>query len=381
MRKLVNVTFINLQSWGGESLNLSPSRLTVLRGRSEIGKSTLSRFVTRFCDNVNSYDNYDDFIRYGADDGGVLWTYDDGTRLFMLVTHTSRKLGFFAADNTPIESFNDSEITESVLLKYGFFVDDKNGATQNVFSRDIPLMFIETNALLNGSRLARVLINRAVETAQDYLTSQEEIISDCLKDNSDKAFMAVEACKTIKFQDAELLKRSKAQVEQMLPHAQSMQAMYASFIEYCSCIKQLDSLPDYSITSEEISELIEFKSQYSAVSDIFDSYCADKNSVKEYPVDESVISRILNFSTQLKDFQDCFELFPASVPTLPVSEEDFNSLTELCPKIGELCTCFDLWVKSINDLDKAELSLNQSKIDYDNLRNELQICPLCGGEL
>lgn len=180
------IEIVDLQSWkGGEVLDLSPLGLTVLRGPSETGKSTLFRFISRFCTReINSREMFTAYVRKGCARGGLVMSDSEtGEKLSFILNNEGKFLTYSDGQSELIDFYTEDEINETLLEQYGILVDDVNNFVVNVFGRDNLSLGVSTSQLLNGAILDRVLIGRDIERIMTYLKNQEEDLRDYLKSN------------------------------------------------------------------------------------------------------------------------------------------------------------------------------------------------------
>lgn len=344
--RITKVSLLDIQSWAGENeLELSPASLNILKAPSETGKSTSTRFLMKFCQDLP---DYTDIIRSGCESGGMIFEYEDGSKLLMLMEKHGRMLGYLDSDGDIIESFSNDQINEQVLQRYGIIFDERNSMITNVFSRDLPLLFVNTTETFNGSMLSRVLVNKDVERALENLKLQEESIVNSLKYHGIKKDQISKMCSQIEYKDVDKLETAKRDIKVLLPIAKSFQTIYESYTRYLKASGEIKIKHDVGMASEEIRKFTE----------IVD--CVEQLNTKKQKVEQCKV--------QLAECK--------SVPITILQIEKYIKIN----------TFFDNLQKKIEFIQnlKQEIELSSESIEsakrrVTSLQQELKVCPLCGG--
>lgn len=345
--RVTSVTLCNLQSWKGEnSLELSPSSLNVLKAPSETGKSTSTRFLIKFCQNS---DDYTDLIRSGCDTGGMIFDYDDGSSLMMLMERNGRMLGYSDSEGNVIESFTNDQINEQVLQRYGIMVDEKNGILMNVFSRDLPLLFVNTTELFNGATLSRILVNRDIEKAIDNLKEQEDSLISNLKYHGIKREQIIKACESLRYKDVNSLMIAKNKTFDLLPLAKYLQRICDTSRE----LKRIDSerrgVPEAPIKSSNIK------------------YIKDLNSLVE-----ELKSKQTKYDEILARLAGC-----RAVPITIQYIDQYIGLSKICTEVRNI---LDKCTSLKAEYEQVVQAYKESQIELKQIQETLKVCPLCGGK-
>ncbi len=242
--RIKSVDLVNLQSWKGEGhIELSPFSIAALRAASETGKSTLFRTIMRFCLTTSYKDTFSDMIRDGETSGGLVFTYEDDSKTVMLMSKDGRMLAKQNPAGEFTEVFRDSDINEQVLEHFGFVADLKNGIMVNLYSRDLPMLFVSTTPMFNGAVLSRVLIDRRVEAVLDYLKLQQSDLTDFVKNYKTRREDAIQACKSIKYIDTDNLKLVQGKIEQLTPCVTYLQKVSESLKTAKDAVEDLQKVP------------------------------------------------------------------------------------------------------------------------------------------
>lgn len=348
MSKLKLICISNLQSWQGENLlELSPDGLNVLKADSETGKSTASRFLIKFCQGMK---DYSEFIRYGSDYGVLIFEYEDGTITMFIAYPNSREIARYNENGELLASYTEGQITEKVLQSLGIIYDEKNEIVLNIFSRDLPMLFVSTPATFNGAVLARVLIDRDVEAALDNLKTTKERISLVLKNNSGKLPIIHKQCLELKNYDIDRLKQSKSEVQLMLP-----------------VIKVLKQLSD-DVKSLKTKE-------------------ADKQSLQVSKYNSEYITTFSKLLDSAESFRELMtEFFSKQVQldrfgAVPISEQQIKELQNVVEQANSLDSKLKDYLDKKSSLTKAIIDYENAQVYLVALKEELGVCPLCGGML
>lgn len=339
-----------------------------MKAKSETGKSSLSRFLSRFCQTPDDKENYTDMIRKGKTSCSVSFVYDNGYKVILGLSTSERLLGYLNPDGECEEVYDHHSITEEVLQRFGFIYDSANGFLANVFSRDIPMLLVQTNEVLNGSMMVRILTDRNAERALEYLKDREDKISFKIKEYRRVKSDSITATAMIKDVDVDYLKCLQREIDNF----SSVVTRYTTIAEALKGFIATRStqvfIPENSPTAKELEHIIVCKELLDKITKTFtnkpSSPILDSKSVESLYLCADIFSRV----------GKVFKSVPKPVSLNPSCIESISKCSGILIKIISCITC--------HNTTKVEKGMFDECIrEQVQLNDELGVCPLCGGEL
>lgn len=367
---------------GKEDIILSPCRVTVLKAPSETGKSVVSNFLTDFVKTEYDKDVFNSIVRRGCNSGGLAFRYDDGSCLLMLMQEETKVMCYQSGDQEQDpEMFYDAEINELSLERFGIVVDNKNEMLINVFSRNNPLLFVDTDEFFNGSLLSRVLIERDVERLQDYLKLQEEKLKEYIKEINPIKLKLDYQESTLQYTDIVSLRDLEKEALYLKTFCNTSYSVERRLEELSKIVKYDKEVLDLDLgVLEHDKQLVTLVEQISRAIDLY------KEIVLPTECDITVEE-----VSDLRDNLTFLLQIGQAIRTLPevsdLEEETTNLIKEIScmlldvQALSSLKREFDKLRNTEQEIVENSVQLNKSEKELTELKLLIKTCPLCGSDL
>lgn len=384
--KINRIELHNLQSWRGEEvIDLSPFGLTVLKGPSETGKSTLTRFLMKFCGKeMDSQELFFSYVRRGCKEGTLcLRDLESKEKLSLTVNQNGRFLIFEQEGSDVVEFYTEDEINETLLEKFGIVVDDVNNIAINVFGRDNPSLGVATSALLNGSVLDRVLVGRELERVLDNLKNQETETKEFLKTHEIKRHFYRTRMSSLTYIDEDTIKYNLIKVQEL----ESL-CKFLSDVERNIQIIKDTHLPEVTsappVTEASLRTMLQFVSFIDRIGQEISNMPAvhgDKDAIFSTKMNLMSLQQIINSLDSVMKL--LVEYNNIKTPTAPACSKSLPELQQLLT-LADMLSLISIEIDKITEQDRkhaiALRNLELAKDKLKQLKEELRVCPLCGSE-
>lgn len=364
---LTRVILNNLQSYDeGVSLQLAPSRILCIRGRSEKGKSVCTKFLRYFAANEGQ-DTWKRLIRQGKSSGELIFVYSDESFVMFHIDFNQRKIIHSFKDGTK-KIYNDYEITEEVLAKYGILYDSKSNVLLNIFSREVPLLLISTPKSLNGKIIDTLIFSREVNNLLLAITERRKSLEKDVERYSYRVSQIQAMCSIFKPQNLEGLQFASKSLQSLEIRVADLD----SAKERLSEIERL--LYDYKEVSDYIPEsqlLEEFSRKQYLIENLaneleqLESNLSEYVTTTNYTVNEEQLSVLQLLFSELSVLQsNMTEYTPIKQQSLDVEKlNEYSQLQKLCSDVEKLL---------------LEYNFKDNSKEIKELRKDVRECPVCG---
>lgn len=426
--KITSFQLKNIQSWGSniDPLEVSQSGMTVLRARSETGKSVLFKVFRVVCFYGRDRKSRLALIKRGCDSGSLTLWLSNGASVQFEVTKKKVIYRLRESDDSQWRVWDSvSMLPEEIRVQLGWHLDYDNKILLNLITVKNSL-FVDSSPKYNASILKCITDNPRMYEIQETASEWIDQINSAINSLQAPMLALQKICDVYTRVDEQALERnirSAKEIErawdavdrcfEQCKYFEAVLRMRPKVLDYdmesageCYAVLQLldcamtgidrmidvaSAKPDnrfLNIDFDLCENIIEVLSTCNAANNALKHtvglverkpQCLDKNL--NLNMLESISNVIVQVGKSRGSYINFIRILSSRPIEVPYDIREVGTIYDVSIQILEVEKAFSLFVKTIQRLNIVKKQLYVDRENLKRLESEMKVCPLCGADL